>query len=272
MVLESILRPKKAEDKPLYVFIIAFFYSLVSVFFAMKLFPSASSMLTVALITIIFVPFFHKLFSFEERIEDAAARGKKVGNLFSRHRKVIITFSAFFLGIIFALSFLFIFVQEAQPVFALQAETLRGFHPSGLATEPASDFSRYFFNNSQVLLLIFALSILFGAGAVFIIVWNASVIAAYLGLIVQSKISQGLSSGIAYLYGIPMGLGSIALHGIPEIVAYFFAGIAGGVLSVGIMKENFNSPEFREIFIDSLIFLMIGEVFIILAAWLEAVL
>ena len=47
------------------------------------------------------------------------------------------------------------------------------------------------------------------------------------------------------------------------------AALAGGMLSVGIIREKFKG-HFEKIFIDSVIFLGIAEVLIIIAAFLEA--
>jgi len=116
---------------------------------------------------------------------------------------------------------------------------------------------------------MFILSTIFGAGAIFILTWNASVIAVYVGFGINSFIRDGVSPEIAYLLGVPAGLGSIALHGVPEIGAYFVAALAGGMLSVGIIREKFKG-HFEKIFIDSVIFLGIAEVLIIIAAFLEA--
>src|SRR3989344_749396 len=269
MVLESILRPKNAEDKPWHVFIIAFIYTLISIFFAYKLFPEQSSILTIALITIIFVPFFQRLFVFEEKKDELASRKLMKGNLFARHGRIILVFSSFFLGIIVAMSFAFVFVPEFKDVFILQSETLRGFSATGGATG-AGEFATFFLNNTQVMVLMFILSAMLGAGAVFILAWNASVIAVYVGLFIQSLIGKGLSSGVAYLYGLPVSLGSIALHGIPEIVAYFLAGIAGGILGVGIIRERLGSEEFNIVFKDAIVFMAIAEALVVGAALIEA--
>ena len=138
-----------------------------------------------------------------------------------------------------------------------------------MATGGVVTFSDFFLNNTQVMILIFILSMLFGAGAIFILAWNASVIGVYAGLIVNSFVIKGFPLTNAYIFGVPVALVSIALHGIPEIMAYFFAGIAGGILSVGVMREKLGSRNFKIIFIDSLKFLLIAEVFIAFAAWLE---
>ncbi len=272
MVLESILNPKQAEDRPWEIFLVSFIYTLISILFSLSIFPGQSSILSVAFLTIIFVPFFQKLFEIEEEKEDQAAERKIQGNLFVRHQKLIYSFSAFFFGIIIAMSFLFIFYADAEPAFSLQTETLKSFSgsPSGSATEN-TDFVRFLLNNTQVMVMMFVLSLAFGAGAIFILAWNASVIAVYVGLLVRSFIESGLSSPVAYLYGVPVGLGSIALHGIPEIVAYFIAGLAGGILSVGVLREKAMSREFKKIAFDALVLLLAAEFLVVVAAYVEAV-
>ncbi len=268
MVLESILDPKKAENKPLYVLVLSVLFSLISILLAYKLFPSQSSILAVAFVTILFVPFFQRLFAVEEK-RDRLAGGKTQENILLRHRKIITVYSAFFIGVVITFTTVFVLYPELQKqVFSLQTEWFRTQGITGSAVGE-DVFQRYFLNNSQVMLIAFAFSLLFGAGSVFILSWNASVIAIYLGLIVNKLIpTMGVAS--AYLYGIPVGLSAILLHGIPEIMAYFFAAIAGGVLSVGILREQWMSPSFKEVVKDSLIFLVAAEFLIIIAALLEA--
>ena len=70
MVLESMLNPKNAENKPLHVFLISFVYSLIAVMFANQLFPAQASIFAISLITIIFIPFFQKLFEIEVRVKN----------------------------------------------------------------------------------------------------------------------------------------------------------------------------------------------------------
>ena len=180
-----------------------------------------------------------------------------------RHKSIISIFTAFFLGIVIATSFVFIFLPF-HDAFSLQSSVLRG-----LASSPETDFLRIFLNNTQVMVLMFLFSVIMGAGAIFILAWNASVIAVYVGFVINNFIRDGISPQLAYVLGVPLGLGSIALHGIPEIGAYFVAALAGGMLSVGIIREKLKGY-FKKIFADSLLFLALAEVLIVIAALLEA--
>jgi len=278
MVLESLLNPKKAREKPWEVFFVAMLYTTVAVILSTALFPEQSSILTIALITILFVPFIHQLFKKEEEKDELIAEKKaKPTNLFQRHKDIIVTYSLLFLGIIVALTIIFTFFPEYGNVFDLQIAqpTLSQYvtnSATGYASDPTILFIKYVLNNSRVMILAFILSALLGTGAVFVLSWNASVISVFVGLrAINPLITSGTGAAMAFAVGLPTGLLSIALHGIPEILAYFLAGIAGGILSVGIIREKIESIEFRVVFKDALTVMIVAEVVIILAATLEAV-
>ena len=262
-MLESLLRPKNAKLRD--VFLIAVMFSFIGVAFSIQIFPAQASVFSVCLITIMFMPFFQKLFASEEKKDYKLHK-----NILVRHKKLIWVFGVFFIGLVCALSFLYVFFPNARGAFSMQEDWYKsqGKTLTGQATASA-DFSSFLANNTQVLVMVFLLSTLFGAGAVFILVWNASIIAVYVGFVINSFIRNGVSSQFAYLLGVPVGLGSIALHGIPEIAAYFVAALAGGMLSVGIVREKFRG-HFEKILVDSLLFLALAEFLIIIAALLEA--
>ena len=54
-----------------------------------------------------------------------------------------------------------------------------------------------------------------------------------------------------------------------EIAAYFLAGIAGGILSTGIIREKLFSQEFLLVFRDSLILLGLAVLAVILGGFIE---
>ncbi len=264
-MLESLLRPKKSENRPIDVFFIAVMFSFIGVAFALQIFPAQSSIFAISLITIMFMPFFQKLFELEEKKDYKLHK-----NLLVRHRKLFYVLGMFFLGTIVALSFIYVFFPHARGAFSMQEDWYRaqGRTITGQITAE-EDFALFFVNNTQVLLMMFILSTIFGAGAIFILAWNASVISVYISSVINSFIREGVSTELAYILGVPAGLGSIALHGLPEIAAYFVAAMAGGMLSVGIIRERFKG-HFEKIFVDSLLFLGLAEALIVVAAVLEA--
>ncbi len=162
-----------------------------------------------------------------------------------------------------------IFLPQYNTAFSVQTETLQSI---GMATNTESEFFAYLVNNSRLMGLIWILSAVFGSGAIFILSWNASVVGVFASNFVRHFMENGLSTEYAYIVGVPIGLSSIAIHGIPEIAAYFIAGIGGGILSVGILRERGWTKNMKHITKDSIAFLVIAEWLIIGAALLEAVL
>lgn len=70
---------------------------------------------------------------------------------------------------------------------------------------------------------------IFVSGAIFILSWNASVMAAAMGLTTKS---------VGGVSGIPIDLLTYLPHGVFEIAAYFLGGIAGGILSGLVMRRK----------------------------------
>ena len=80
----------------------------------------------------------------------------------------------------------------------------------------------------MVLVWAILFSFAYGVGAIFLIVWNASVIGLVIGKeLVSTDLIQATMRAIGLLP-----------HGIPEIVAYFIGAIAGGIISVGITGRH----------------------------------
>ena len=99
---------------------------------------------------------------------------------------------------------------------------------------------------------------IFGAGAIFILAWNASVIAAAIGIFAKYQIKQ-----------IPIGVGRYMIHGFPEIAAYFITALAGGMIGVGVIRNGIMNNRFLRIVENSVILIFIGIVILAVAAVIE---
>lgn len=260
------MRPGEAERNPVVVFLVSVFYSFVAMFFAHMLFSPQSSVLSIAFITILFVPFFQLLF----RVEEAKVSIKTNNSFISRHRKAFGVYAAFFVGVVLVYVLVFSVLPTAN-VFDLQVEHLREKgHVAGKVTSSSERFFTFFYNNTRVMLLSFVLSALFGTGAVFILSWNASIIGVYFGLLVRKYFSS-VGMVPAYFHGVTEGLMRIGLHGVPEIFAYIMAGFAGGIFSIIIIREKYGTKRFKVCMLDALALLSVAELLIFIAAVLEAV-
>jgi uncharacterized membrane protein SpoIIM required for sporulation len=119
-----------------------------------------------------------------------------------------------------------------------------------------SDFSRIFANNFQVMLFAFLFSLFFGAGAVFILVWNASILGVAIARISET------------VWHIPVSGTLFIAHGTLEIGGYIVAGLAGSIISACIIRRN-RPDVIRAIMFDSLKLLALAIVLVLVGAYIE---
>jgi len=117
-------------------------------------------------------------------------------------------------------------------------------------------------------------SFFYGAGAIFILTWNASVISAAVGnfarnILAETAKSLGYIGAWDYLSVLPISLMRYFIHGLPEIAAYFIGGLAGGIISVAVIKHDFMGDNFRKIMKDAFDLTAIAIFILFIAALLE---
>jgi hypothetical protein len=113
-------------------------------------------------------------------------------------------------------------------------------------------------NNLSVVIFTLVFSLLFGAGAIFVLAWNASVISAAMGIYSDYNV-----------WHLPLGFARYMVHGIPEIAAYFITALAGGILGVGVIRNGVKSKTFKNVLSNVFILLFIAIVVLIFAAFVE---
>lgn len=276
-MLEMIISPQKAERKPWEMFFIGAFYAsaailLVSWIFAKdSVLSQYSGILVVTFCVMFTIPFMYYLI----RIEEERAV-QKIGalKLLEQHRYALWAFLWLFIGFVVAFSFWYIILPTTDS-FKAQIDTFCLINrPGNFQTCVAqygvkSSSQTVFVSNKERLFLIFAnntyvliftllFSLIFGAGAIFILAWNASVIAAAIGIFSQSSLSA-----------LPIGLLRYLVHGVPEIAAYFMAALAGGIVSVAVIKHEMGSDSFWDVLQDSLDLVIASVVLLFLAGLLE---
>jgi uncharacterized membrane protein SpoIIM required for sporulation len=262
MVLESIFPVKKVIRNPAEMFIFSLIITLASIYLADLIFPGTSTGKIITLfITVAMTPMIYGLFREEEEVEREEAEHKIHKTFLDRHDEAIWSFSLFFLGVCVAI-FLVAFLSPEEYVAQIFDDQL-------IEIERVTSISGSFavsdilniivMNNLRVMALSFVLSFLIGSGAVIILAWNASI----LGLYLASFLRKGLVDEFVI-----RTVGLIP-HAPIEILAYFLAGIAGGMISVGIIRERIFSREFSLVFKDSLILLALAVVAVFLGAFIE---
>lgn len=182
-------------------------------------------------------------------------------------------------GVLFGLLIHFSgFELSIQNVFETQIQTFNSIqikgNVTGQATGSLSAFSTIFFNNIKVLIFCVLFSFIYGAGAIFILTWNASVIGVAMGNYIRSGLGSvahlvGLDKTAEYFTTITFGVFRYIIHGIPEILAYFAAALAGGIISVGVIKHDFEGRKFEHIVLDAADLLLLSLALTFLAAILE---
>lgn len=128
-----------------------------------------------------------------------------------------------------------------------------------------------FLNNTGVLIFIFMTSFIFGTGAIFILVWNASIVGVFLGDALH-KTANFMSGNIIYAYtlDLPKLIGPLLVHGIFEFTGFFIAAIAGGILSIAMLKHKLRSKAFHSAVFTSITITLISVVLLLIGAIVES--
>jgi len=276
-MLEMLISPKKAERRPWELFFVGMFYASLSILlvnwiFAKDVVLSQYSGILVVTFSVMFsLPFMYYIIKLEE---EKATQSLGTFKLLKEHNKALMAFMWLFLGFVVAFSFWYAILPTTSS-FKAQIETYCAINRPGnteacvaqygvkgaQATAFASNQERLFLifsNNIYVLLFTLVFSLIFGAGAIFVLAWNASVIAAAIGIFTQSNLNA-----------LPIGLLRFMVHGIPEIAAYFIAALAGGIISIGVIRHEIGSGRFWEIMQDSLNLMILAVVILFIGALIE---
>lgn len=275
MVLESLLNPFTAEKRPWEMFFIGLLYSSIGIALSLWIFREQASLVMVFLIVLACVPIVYGTMKLEEKKDMMIDKER---DLLKEHNKAIIFLMFLFIGITFSSVVWYIFLPPTtlNQVFKTQTETIESINNlvSGNAFQQLGVFAHIFLNNFKVLSFSVLFAFIYATGAIFILTWNATVIGTAIGNFVRSNIaayasSAGLIKAGNYFQVVSVGLLKYSVHGIPEIIAYFYGGLAGGIISVAIMKHHYHSEKFSNILFDSAELLVISISFLLVAAFLE---
>lgn len=255
MVLESLLNPPAAERRPFSVFLLGAAYGTLAIFLSLWIFEEQSSMVMVFLTAMAALPLMFHTLRFEEARDLSVFESR---SMLRDHAPALLFYTVLFCGMAFAFSFWYIALpsEVASGLFKVQTQTIANLnqHVTGQITQTAL-LSKIFLNNIKVMIFCILFSFLYGSGALFILTWNASVIGAAVGNFVRSHMAEfaglvGMHKLGAYFYVGSLSILRYAVHGIPEIFAYIVAGLAGGILSVAIVKHDFGTGKFERILLD----------------------
>jgi len=240
------------------MFIFGGVVSAISLFVAYLVFETSTGFMMSFFVTLTVTPLMLSAVRYEEKKEEEEATLAAEQNILARHKDILKIYTAFFGGSILTLSLIFILLPSSnvEKIYADQLKEIN-FIRGNVAIE--NTFMKIILNNLGVLALSFLFSFLFGAGAIFILAWNASILAAAIGLAAKS---------LGGVKGFPLAVLAFFPHGSLEILAYFIAGMAGGLISAAITRKK--SPRFNFILKDTFHLMIISVLIISLAAIVES--
>ncbi len=265
-MLDYLLSPHQARQEPADMFLVAII--LVSFAVLVELFlPSIhGSIIIFAMIPAI--PMMRALLIQEEVSDEKKRPGSLFdalgaeGGILARHGRLISILSWFFLGSVVAYAAWYAFLPPETSISAYadqitEVEVIKGVG-SGMLTH-AEKASLLFSHNVEVLVLMFAFSLIHGIGSLYLLLWNASIVGVVIGEQVRGA---GVLTGLAGLLG-------ILPHGVFELGAYFVASLSGGILSAGIMRGHWKQPGFKQVLIDAATLAIIALILTGIAAAIE---
>ena len=275
-MFETLIKAKEAEKKPWKMFFVGLIYASLSLLLVHIFFPndSLSNGMTVVAFCVMFsLPFMYYMIKREET-EDENIEG--VLSVWKTHGDAIYAFMWLFLGFVIAFAFWNVILQNSS-LLDFQIETYCKINSpgdvencvslysvtgktTGITGSPTYQmrFLSILENNIYVMLFTLIFSLIFGAGAIFVLIWNASVIAAAIGVFTKYQLTD-----------IPLGLARYMIHGFPEVAAYFITALAGGIFGVGVIRHGIRDKKFIRILENSLILLFIAIMVLIIAAAME---
>lgn len=262
----KIFNAEKIEVSANYALFAGVFFTIISFITSYLLFRTTRSFVGVG--TILFTV----VLSLPIVVKFLESTGIEERSFFSKMRHLFNFYIYFFIG-----SFVvFFLISLAVPSHILSAEQLYGTatkllpQKAGLPFPPVNEnmlAAGIFKNNLYVMAISFILSLLYGAGSLFLLTLNASIFASALSnFIRETAVSTG-SINLFVLFSCNMGI--MFFHMIPEVIAYFLAAIGGGILSVASMKETMFSKGFFETLKYSLVIFTAAVIVLVIAAAIE---
>lgn len=256
------------RKKPIYASITAAFFVLFGFIVAFFIFSSELSIAMLAFTSLLILPFIIKILEPEKIEGERKTKIKTKTKLYDwfspsnlsiilkRHDKLIKFYIFLFFGM--ALEYTLLFAVLAPPLGESAFEHQLSLLGPGGRFEMSGLFYDIISNNLQIVIISFILSIFFGAGSIFILNYNASIVGMLYGSPIRTLIYGGTAFASIIFY-LP--------HTILEILAYLLAAVAGGILSSCLieMKKDMKKNVVR----DACVIFILAVLLIFIAGYIE---
>ena len=265
MVFEQLFKPRWLEARPKWSFLIGIFYTTVGILSALIVFPQSVGLISIAFTSLLILPTLNRLLAIEE-LEEIREKKLSLRLIYRDHKDVFETYIFLFLGILVTYSLFSLILDELTIIHIFKSQlSLAGITGDAIALNYHEFFS-LLLNNFKVLLVSFIFSLVYGAGAILFLTWNASVWGTIFGYIARQAAqatNQNVFVAFASLFI------KVLPHTVLEVSSYLLAIIAGGIISKATIKEKLGSKKFNHVLTDGFIIFTVALLLIIFAAYVE---
>ncbi|TAL57797.1 MAG: hypothetical protein EPN86_01335 [Nanoarchaeota archaeon] len=278
MVLEILISPKAAERSPWEMAIFGFIYASIAMFLSLWIWEDNAGLVMVFLTVLACLYLVQSTLKMEEKKD---IRMEHELPLLKEHGRALLFFMFLFVGFVIAYSFWYTVLPQdtVTKAFNVQIKTIQAVNTvtssvAGQTVQNQNIFNVILINNLKVLMFSVLFAFFYGAGAIFILAWNASVVGAAVGEFARGALSAfsggiGFGNIASYLASISLGFLRYMIHGSLEILAYFTAALGAGIISIAVARHDFQDDRFKKIVLDSLDLIIISVVILFAAALVE---
>lgn len=264
-MLEKLYKIELIIEKPYIAFLIGFLYSVIGINLAAWFFAEDPALVTVGFITVLLYPTIRGLIRTEI---DTLKDEKKVNAYYvTRHGDLMTVYLLIFLGVMLGFSLFSVVLPSmaTNKIFENQISVYT--HNSGnakLLDKPM--FSALFENNLSVLILAFLTALFLGDGALFLLVWNASVWGTVFGSLAKAAGVIGSLNPVLLFF---MVIAIVLPHALLEALSYIVAAVSGGVVSRTFLIETPNPKSFGQLILSALVLLFVAVLVLVIAVFVE---
>lgn len=248
-MLDYLLKENLVDKRPEYAFALGILFSTIGMIMAILIFKESPSFPAVFLTTLAAAPVAMRMIK----------RNEKAGDLYERYKSVIEVYAYLFFGMAVSFAIWFAILPAGFASILFKEQLLK--FAVGYFTFQRAELFTIVLNNMGLMLFFFLLSLFYGTGSMFLLAWNASILGTMWGNTIRGALSV-ISTGQAVvntLLAFP--------YLFPEVAAYFFAAVAGGILSINISKK----AKFDKVFGESILLLGTAAGLIIVSGVIETI-
>jgi len=269
MVLEQIYPMELLKEKPKYAFLLGMAYTVFATLFALMLFPQDPALVIVGIVSILLLPSLYQLSTYHES-EMRKHNAFSFWHVISDNKQFIKVYLYLFFGsfIVFALFSLFLPTLATNYVFKEQVAVMTGgaVQTAGGGYFSIPLFKDLFTHNLFVMGICFLLSLVAGNGAIFMIIWNASVWGTVFGVLGKT-VAVYLQTHPAIIFSLI--LISVFPHVLLEISSYIIAVVSGTIISDAMAREKIVSKTFGRVLIHNVLLLLCAVAVLAIAMIVE---